>query len=94
MSLEDAEWSKWNGKRYIPRGAFVSGTPHAMTNRDGRIRDGRHQYHDVIDTKTGAVAFKDARGTIDYATASKIARAMNAGGGAPSLCPRCGKVLE
>ena len=92
--LEQVEWERWRKKRYVPRGAFLAGTPHAMTGRNGGIRDGRHQYHDVVDTKTGRVAFKDAHGTIDHAMASKIARALNAGGKPPKFCPKCGGPIE
>jgi hypothetical protein len=76
-------------KRFVARMDLPESHPQAMTENDGRARGGRFEYHDVIDTKTNKIAFRDD-GNIDGGMCRRIAAALNKGGTVKKTCDHCG----
>lgn len=60
---------------------------------DPRTINGKNEHHDVVDTKTGRVAWKDRNGDVDGSQARRIADLLNRGRRPPKQCPHCGGFL-
>lgn len=76
--------------RYMARADLPETHPQAMTTNDNESRGGRFDYHDVIDTKTNRIAFRDD-GNTDLLMCRRIAKLL---GQRKKItrCRRCGEI--